>query len=434
TFLVGGCIRDMLLGRSPSDFDIVTFCDVWEKARQISERFASTAFWMDKERGVARIVIHGSGQTIDVSAPKGADICADLKKRDITINAIGFDAAAGKIIDPLQGINDLRHGVIRVICEENLRDDPLRVVRCLRFSVMLGFAVVETTDVMLKKYAHEVKTVSAERIKQEFMKALSYPSGSRFFSLMDRTGLIEPLFIQDVSTLAGMEVSCIRPALIMACEMDGLIYDARKSLPGIAQALEEEVETGLSRAGLLRLITFLHGMHSAGEREEDPFGAKIPEPAREQHIQLVQAFCGSLKFSSPAMKAAKSIVSCQEHARYILSHNKELTGAELHSLCEEAYPNLPEVLLLAQAKANMGGIKKASGLPERMNAVWSYYVDTYQEHRQCPLISGDDVIHILGLSPGPRVGKVLRMVETARAEGIIASRDEAIEYLRTIAV
>lgn len=436
TYLVGGCIRDMLLGHKPSDFDIVTFCDVWRTALQIADRFACTAFWMDKERGVARIAIHGSGQTIDISSPKGADICADLKKRDITINAMGFDANAGEIIDPLHGIDDLRHGVIRVVSEENLRDDPLRIIRCLRFSVMLGFAVADATDGMLKKYAPEVKTVSAERIKQEFMKALAYPCGSRFFSLMDRAGLIEPLFIHGVSSIMGMDVSCIRPALTMTCEMDGLIYDAYNLLPGIGQTLETEVETGLSRTGLLRLITFLYGMGLSRDREEDSFGAPVSDLTTEQHIRSAQAFCGSLKFSAHATKAVKRIMSCQDHAQAILVH-KDPTGAELHRLCEEAYPYLPEVLLLARASlsrknAHMGRVKESSGVPERMDTAWSYHEDTYQVHMQFPLLNGDDVIHTLGLSPGPDVGRVLRMVETARAEGIVSSRGEALEYLRTI--
>jgi hypothetical protein len=311
TYLVGGCIRDMLLGNKPSDFDVVTFGDVWQKARQIGERFASKAFWMDKDRGVVRIALKEHEQTIDVSSPKGADLVEDLKKRDITINAMGFDVTAGELIDPTGGLEDLDHGVIRLISEENLKDDPLRVIRCIRFSVMLGFAIVESSAVLLKKHASTVRTASPERVKQEFMKALNYPYGARFFSLMDRAGLMEILFARDYSSGQPLGLTGARQGLIMACEMDGLIYDAHKLIPGSTEPLIQEVEAGLSRAGLLRLVTVLYGMGLSRSIHESTAGTDPLSLAVEQAALGANVFFRAFRFSSNANVMAKRIIACQ---------------------------------------------------------------------------------------------------------------------------
>ncbi len=436
TYLVGGCVRDMLLGIEPSDFDVVTFCDVWQKARQIGDRLASTTFWMDKDRGVVRIALKDYDLTIDVASPKGADLVEDLKKRDITINAMGFDVSAGELVDPTGGLSDLGHGVIRIISEENLKDDPLRAVRCVRFSVMLGFAIVESSAALLKKHASKVKTVSPERVKQECMKALSYPYGARFFSLMDRVGLMGMLFARDSSSGQSQGLTGSRPALIMAFEMDGLIYDVHKLLAGIDDMLTLEVETGLSRAALLRLVTVLYGMGFPWSTHEGTAGTGAVSLAIEQCARGANAFCRSFRFSSNALQMVQRTIACQAMVHDILIR-KDLSGSLLHTLCSAADPFLPEVLLLARARLSWNGAametaREGSRMKELMEKAWSYHTHTYLEHKRSPLMSGEDVMNALGLPPGPQVGKVLHIIEMARADGVVHTRREALDYLLSI--
>ncbi|HOO38199.1 MAG TPA: hypothetical protein PLV78_07800 [Deltaproteobacteria bacterium] len=432
TYLVGGCIRDMLLGNTPQDLDVVTFGDVWQKARQIGERFASKAFWMDKDRGVVRIALKEYGQTIDVCSPKGADLVEDLKKRDITINAMGFDVSSGELIDPAGGLLDLGHGVIRIISEENLKDDPLRVIRCLRFSVMLGFAIVESTNTLLKKHASAVLSVSPERIKQEFLKALSCPYGARFFSLMDRVGLLEMLFGSE----QGMGSRGTRPALILAFEMDGLLYDAEKLLPGSRQALDNEVEAGLTRAGFLRLAAVLYGIgRSLSIHEPADFSADLDRTI-EYVLRSANTFFGSLRFSTSAKETAKRIISCQAILHDMLVRQAQ-SGGSIHTICRAADPFLPEVLLLARAGVCGHGVplttdQEASRMKDLIERIWAYQTHTYLEHKHTPLISGEDVIHTLGVTPGPQVGRILHIIEMARADGALHTRKEALEFLTTI--
>jgi len=432
TYLVGGCVRDMLLGKDPQDFDIVTFSDVGTLAEKISQRLSSSAFWMDKKRGVVRISRKGSN-TIDISSPKGKDIESDLRKRDITINAMGYDLCDKKFIDPVCGLADLDHGVIRLVSEENLRDDPARLVRCLRFSVVLGFPVAASTVALLKKHASRLRTVSAERVKQEFIKALCGPNGSSFFALMETTGLIDALFpnirYQDIS----MALRGLRSALFLAREIDGLVYDAEKLLPGSSQELAQEVEAGLSRACVLRLAVFVSGIlhfHPTGLSGRGPDSTVF---ITELGILNAAEICSSLRFSSRAVSTIKLTLASQKLAQEILSQRK-LPIRAVHLLCEVSSSCLPEVLLLALAWKRSAGEAtfEHDSLKEKIQALWSHFLDIYQVHKQSLLIDGNDIMQTLDISAGPVVGRLLQEVQTARAEGIVNTREEAIEHLHVL--
>jgi tRNA nucleotidyltransferase/poly(A) polymerase len=145
TYLVGGCVRDLILGNDPSDFDLVTFGESMALARKLAQHLGGTAFFMDQERQVARVALKQGELTIDVSPPRGLDIVSDLSERDITINAMALNPVDGTLIDPLGGQMDLQERLIRLIAEKNLRDDPLRGLRCLRFSLQLGFSLDAAT-------------------------------------------------------------------------------------------------------------------------------------------------------------------------------------------------------------------------------------------------------------------------------------------------
>ena len=190
TYLVGGCVRDLMLGAVPSDFDLVTFGASMDLARQLGAILGGKAFFMDQERQVARVALNHGDLTIDVSPPKGNDIAADLAERDITINAMALNPFDGTLIDPLGGQKDLQERRIRLIAEKNLKDDPLRGLRCLRFSVQLGFSLDSLTMEVIKKNAETLQMIAPERIKYEFLKALKCPASATFFSLLIDAGYV----------------------------------------------------------------------------------------------------------------------------------------------------------------------------------------------------------------------------------------------------
>ncbi len=246
---------------------------------------------------------------------------------------------------------------------------------------------------------------------------------------MDRVGLLEMLF----GSRQGLGSRGTRPALILAFEMDGLLYDAQKLLPGSRQALAIEVEAGLTRAGLLRLVAVLSGIgRSLSIHETADFSADL-DRTTEYVLHGADAFFGSLRFSAGANATAKRIISCQAILHDMLVR-QDLSGGSIHTICRAADPFLPEVLLLARAGVcgPLATDVEASRMKELIERIWAYQRHTYLEHKRTPLISGEDVIQTLGITPGPQVGRILHIIEMARADGALHTRRDALEYLSAI--
>ena len=416
TYLVGGCVRDLMLGAEPSDFDLVTFGASMDLARQLGAILGGKAFFMDQERQVARVALNHGDLTIDVSPPKGNDIAADLAERDITINAMALNPFDGTLIDPLGGQKDLQERRIRLIAEKNLKDDPLRGLRCLRFSVQLGFSLDNLTMEVIKKNAETLQKIAPERIKYEFLKALKCPASATFFSLLIDAGYASVLFkapVDDDRLGLGLEI---------LSGIERLLMDVSSYLPGIKDPFADELEHGFTRAGALRLAGFFAGMAGSSQHNYDH--------------DLVHSWCTRLALSSLAGRVIAKTISGMTRV-FGLNEKPLLSNSDMHRLLSAYRQCLPEMLLLALASDTLAPQKIADktrdvSIQTRVASLWEYFQITYKVHAASPLLSGHDIMENLSVDPGPKVGDLLRLVEEARSDGIISSREQALEYLRSI--
>ncbi len=427
TYLVGGCIRDMLLGRDPLDLDLVTYADIEELAGYIASRVHSRPFWMDEKRGVMRISVKDGG-SLDISKPKGRDIEEDLISRDLTINAMAYDLSKGLFFDPAEGLKDLFQGVIRIISERNLTDDPLRALRAIRFSVTLDYALEEGTSRLIRKHGGLLKAVSPERIKYEIFRALDSVHGAKFFRLLIWTGLINVLFpeaLTGVQSVHRFWQPIFSLALPVSLETDGLIYAADALMPGSSAVLDLEQEHRVKRASLLRFTAFLLGLREA--RKERDAGGRAEDG--DSYADLAAGFCSTLRFSSPSTRMVRSLLAKADSTRALLSQS-DANSLGRYRFCEEASDILPESLLLSLAWAQSRNVV----LRQEASAVWEYYRTAYLEQKRTPLVTGRDIMRILKSPSGPHVGGILRQIEEARAQGLVQTRREALEYLQGIAL
>lgn len=427
TYLVGGCIRDMLLGRVPPDFDLVTYAPVTDLAGSIAGRLGARPFWMDERRGVMRIALKSSGASIDISEPKGLSIEEDLRSRDLTINAMAYDISRRRLIDPLDGFHDLSRGMIRIVSEENLLSDPLRSLRAVRFSVTLNFAVHEESSRMIKRHAGRLRGVSGERIRQEFVQALRTVHGADFFRMLAWNALVPVLFapyFPERDRGDGQQHALLLSVIPACQELDGIIYACDALMPGCSGLLAQETENGVQRGALLRLASFLLGLEElrSGDLQSRESGISARDLGMEDRAA---GFCSSLRFSSRSARMIRSLLGREKRTRGFLAQRCP-SPLDIHRFCEEASEQLPEALLLSLSRA-----QTQESFPRQAAArAWEYYRTTYQEHKKSPLISGNDVIGVLGGGAGPEVGKWLRTVEEARARGEVRTRSEAMKFLR----
>jgi tRNA nucleotidyltransferase (CCA-adding enzyme) len=193
TVLVGGAVRDGLLNRLPvhPDLDMVVPADALGQVRKLSREFGGACVVLDRDRDIARLVM--GSWTIDLARQDGDDLTADLLRRDYRINAIALTLTTEpKLLDPSGGIADLCARRITAVDEQNLLDDPLRLLRALRLAAELSMTIDEATFGMLARHRHHLPKVAAERIQAEVLKLVRAHSADHAIRLLHSLQLIAP--------------------------------------------------------------------------------------------------------------------------------------------------------------------------------------------------------------------------------------------------
>lgn len=250
-FVIGGYIRKLLMGKESLDIDIVTAGDIKRLSMALAEEMGGTIVTF-KKAGLIRVV---SGEfSIDFSSLQGS-LYYDLSKRDFTINAIAWSPSEG-IVDFFKGITDIKRGIIRAVSPENLRDDPLRLLRAYRFVAEEGFKIHSETKRLIKRLKKTISTVAKERITSELFKILSSPHYRKALRDALADGLIPEIISinsdrlhNNVKSLSGLD------RLISSIGSTGL------DIP-----LDHEFSQGLTYRGLLRLERLLYNSNLSKNR------------------------------------------------------------------------------------------------------------------------------------------------------------------------
>lgn len=192
-YLVGGCVRDLLLGRPPADYDVVILGDPRAYAQTLAAAAGGRIVAIGKPAfRLWRVVAPGG--IIDVSAAAGASIAKDLHQRDFTINALALDITSGAIIDVTGGRQDLNAGTIRMVSAAAFRNDPVRLIRAFRLQARFGFSIEPGTLAAISRDAGRIVRPAGERVREEFFKMLGADRSAPALQAMARTGLLAALF------------------------------------------------------------------------------------------------------------------------------------------------------------------------------------------------------------------------------------------------
>jgi tRNA nucleotidyltransferase (CCA-adding enzyme) len=192
TVLVGGAVRDGLLGRLPErpDLDLVVGEEAIGLARRLARRWGGSCVVLDQERSIARLVV--AGWTIDLARRAGACLDDDLARRDFTVNAIALPLAGGELVDPQGGLADLAARRMVAIREANLLDDPLRLLRGIRLACELDFSIAANSWAWIRRHHARIGTVAGERVLAELERLATSASGQRGLAQVLQAGLLEP--------------------------------------------------------------------------------------------------------------------------------------------------------------------------------------------------------------------------------------------------
>jgi tRNA nucleotidyltransferase/poly(A) polymerase len=468
-YLVGGSVRDALLGRAAGSFHDLDFAvpaGGLVLARRLANRLGGAFFPLDAGRDTGRAVLtepDGSRFYLDFARWRGDSLEADLADRDFTINAMALDVIQREgetLIDPFGGQADLAAGVVRAVTDRSFADDPARTLRAVRMAAVLGFRIEPHTQALLRQAIPELDGVSRERVRDELDRILAAPGAADHARRLHDLGLLAAV-LPEVAALKGVtqspphRVDVYEHTLQVLAAFEGLfawLWPGGGCAPLTGDAalaaaylspwrdslrshLLQPTSGDRVRATLLKLTALLHDVGKPETRSQDETG-RVRFLGHEQKGGAIAARAlRRLRFSSQEMALVQTVVA--HHLRPLqLSRTEAITRRAVYRFFRDAGAAGVDVILLALADhlGTHGDALEPRGWGRALDAaavLLEGYFSRHQEVISPPkLVGGRDLIVEFGLSPGPRVGELLERVREAQAEGQVFTREDALSLLR----
>jgi putative nucleotidyltransferase with HDIG domain len=433
-YLVGGCVRDLLLGREPADYDVATDARPDEVMRIFPETYAVGAQFgvvlvpvpeaerqpEHNENATEEFAVgHHHKSSVEVATFRcdvgysdgrhpdevrfSRDPREDVQRRDFTINGLLLDPVENKVLDYVGGQSDLKSKIVRAIGDPALRfaEDNLRMLRAVRFAARFEYTIEPATFASIQKLAPQIHQVSRERVRDELTRMLTEGHARRAFELLDETGLLREV-LPEIDAMKGVA----QPPEFHP-EGDVFVHTLL-----MLEKLPQPCPAALAWGVLL---------HDVGK---PPTFRRAPDRIRfDEHARvgtkMAEAICRRLRFSNDETDQIVALV--ENHMRFGDAERMSASTfkkfirlprfeqhLELHRLdCESSHRNL----------------RLYNFTREKMNTL------PPEEVRPTPLVTGDDLI-AAGYSPGPQFKEILAVVEDAQLDGKLQSKQEAMRLVR----
>ena len=415
-YLVGGCVRDLLLRREPADYDVTTDA----KPDQVLQLFPDSLA-VGAQFGV--ILVKAAGAIVEVAtfredlgysdgrhpdqvryASRPED---DVSRRDFTINGLLMRHDTGEVLDFVGGQADLEAHLIRAIGEpgRRFREDELRMLRAVRFAARFGYEIEPETFAAIQAHAPEIHVVSAERIQEELSKVLTEGAARRACELLDESGLLQQV-LPEISAMKGVP----QPPEFHP-EGDVWIH---------TRLMLEELPPGSSRTLAWGVL-----LHDVGKpptfRPASETGDRIRFDSHvEVGVRMAGEICGRLKFSNDETEQIQALVA---------NHMKFKDVAQMRKSTLKRFvrqPRFDEHLELHRLDCGA-----SHGRIDAYDLVRDFIASTPPEQvRPARLLTGDD-LNEMGYAPGPEYQRILAALEDAQLEGSVGTRDQAKAFVRS---
>lgn len=462
-FLVGGYIRDTLIYRTPQDFDFVLSDNPIIAAQIIADKFCGDFYILDKERHTSRAIIRWNDRDdiyVDFSRLFGGGIDTDLKSRDFTINAIAVDLSdPDKIIDPLKGVADLKNSNINLCNENSFEQDPLRVIRAVRFIQMLNLEYSKSFQNKIESGLKKIDQVSGERIRDEVFQIFSLHTFSGALDLMDTFNILPKIFpelhgLKDIFPGYPHVHNVFKHSIRLTEKLNLLIEVFLSNNKNFKDPILIKAKSMFSPYGAGLKAIFTREITPARKISQLILFAALYHDVAKTMVTPVQK---NNKLSFP-LHAEKGALIAARRAKELALSNGEIDFircvVEKHMLKEfqslSPRENINLQVFRFFKEASHCGISAAilhladvwatyeNGLTDDrwrkalniVNRILNGWFNRYNE-LVCPpdLIDGDDLIGKFNLEPGKKIGELLNLVKENQVTGKITERKEAFNFL-----
>ncbi|MDP3183419.1 MAG: HD domain-containing protein [Desulfobaccales bacterium] len=448
-YLVGGTVRELALGRSAPDLDLAVSAQTLDLARDLAAALGGTFVLLDEKERTARVV--WGEEILDLAEFRAPTLEGDLWGRDFTLNALALDLEAilqGQsliLTDPGGGLADLSRGWLKMVAPDNLKDDPLRLLRAYRFAATHGFTITPETTAAIRQYVPEFSQVAGERVHQELFILLGAPRAGPVLKEMDQAGLLLQIF-PELADLKGVDqngfhhLDVFSHSLETVCHLEEVLAAPQKFFKQLAPEVARYA-AGRPKAALMKLAALFHdvGKPQVRERRINPERYTFYYHERVG-LELFEGLAVRLRFSQAEVKTVTTLISLHMRPFLLMPafRQGELSLRALGRLVRAARAELPGLFVLAMADslAGQGPQKPADSeavLSDLAETAYRFLKERLEPQERLPkLLTGHDLVKVLGLEPGPKFKRLLTAVQEAQWEGLVNTRQEALDLARRL--
>ena len=468
-YLVGGAVRDLLLSRPSPDFDFSVPANGISLARKVANALGADFLPLDDERDIGRVIVtdkDGSRTYLDFAVYRGADLMADLRGRDFTIDSIAYNLRDEVIIDPTEGGKDLRAKIIRACSPMSLSDDPVRILRAVRLAAALDFHIEKNTRELMKQSASELGRISPERLRDEILKILKGPKPDACMRALEMLGVF-PYLMPELSAMKGVSQSgphvydvwthtlAVLDYLDQTISVLRVGYDAEKTndmvtgLLGfrlgryreqIAKHFTEPLNPDRSLRSLLFFAALYHDVCKPETKTVEESGRARFFDHDEKGAEVAAERLRFFNVSNDEVERVRVII--KNHMRFHafadrLEKDKQTPSRKaIYRFFRESGEAGIDLVLLALADV------RATRAHALTIETWTIYLDIarilLENYYEKPeevispprLLDGNILMKELGIKSGPIVGQLLESIRENQAAGKIETLEQALEFAR----
>lgn len=463
-YLVGGAVRDLFLSRLSPDFDFALPSGGISFARKIANALKADFMALDDERDTGRVIIHENGTRIflDFATYRGKNLEEDLRGRDFTINAIAYNLIDDTLIDPTEGVKDIESKTIRVCSPTSLTDDPVRVLRGVRFAAAFDFSIEKQTRHWMNQAAPLMRSASIERLRDEIFKILNGKRVQESVKALDMLGALEVL-MPELLKMKGVEQSSPHVfdvwthTLAVLDYLERILFNLFEETPKneFAEALQtqlgkfrepitkhfsESLNIDRSHRSILFFSVLYHDVCKPDTKTIEENGRIRFLNHDIQGADVIAERGRAFNLSNDEVERLNVIV--KNHMRIhsftsrLENHNEYPTRRAIYRFFRDAGKAGIDLIFLAMA--DMRGtrdkeltLKTWNIYLEVSKILLENYIEKPEETISPPrIIDGNDLMKELNLQPSKLIGELLEAIRENQADGNIRTRDEAIEFAR----
>jgi putative nucleotidyltransferase with HDIG domain len=451
SWIVGGALRDELLGRDVTDIDIAVEGDPEHAARSLAAELRGPVFQLSEAFGAWRVVDRGGGRVFDFAPLQGETIEEDLGKRDFTVNAMArlrlaqapggarraAMASEGDLIDPLGGRADVEARTLRVLGPEAYENDPLRPLRLARFAAELGFEPDPDTERLTAAAAPRVAEASGERVFAELRRLVLAPGAVAGLALADRLGLLRAV-LPELSALHDVEQSHYHHKDVYGHTLEvfeRLIEVEGEATGELREVLDEPLADELTRGQALRLGALLHDIGKPathGVRDDGRVTFLGHDRVGEG---MVGEVCRRLRTSERLSRFVQAVTRHHLVLGFLV-HERPLDRRAVYRYLKRTSPVEVEVTLLSCAdRLATRGRNAEKAIDAHLELARELMPAALEWRRSGPPrlpLRGDELANELGIEPGPELGRLIAELEEAAYAGEVTDRAQAVELARRL--